>query len=70
MKVKEFKELLAGMPDDYHIVIPTQDHEYRHVNEIYKTTALFDGRVINEDCGEEHTPQSEYGSRETVIVIV
>ena len=57
------------MPDDVEIVVSAQNHEYR------KATAqigygLFDAGTITEDFGEEETPESEYGERKQVIIIL
>lgn len=69
MKVKQLKELLVSVPDEAEVVVPAQDHEYRRAHAINKTTALFQGSTINEDHGEDSTPESEFGKRQIVLVV-
>ena len=69
MKIKQLRELLAKLPDEAEVVVPSQDHEYRRAHAINKTTALFRGSTTTEDYGEETTPEKEYGKRQIVLVV-
>lgn len=66
----KLKKLLKDVPDDIPIVQQSVDHTYDSVN-IKFMTALFDceENTINEDYGEDITPQSKFGRRKEVILI-
>lgn len=64
-------EALADLSDDTPIILPDMDHTYSSVS-IRLSTALFDSKneIINEDFGEDLTPESKYGVRKEVIVLL
>lgn len=67
--VRQLKELIEGLSDDAPVIIPGGDHSYRPAHAI-KDTALFDPKAgWTEDHGEEMTPEAEFGSRLTVLIV-
>lgn len=70
LTVGKLKKLIEDVPDNVPIVQQGMDHTYEPVV-IKFMTALFDceDRTINEDFGEDITPQSKFGKRKEVIVI-
>jgi hypothetical protein len=68
MTVGELKELIANLPDNTSVIIPTYDHAYRSCNADV-STALFEDGEWCQDFGEEYTPDSEYGQRLQVVIM-
>lgn len=69
MKVKDLKAMLANVPDDVDVVVPSFDHSYISAY-AYETTALINKRKkYTEDFGEDVTPEKEWGERVPVILI-
>lgn len=68
---KRLLKLLENVPDDTPIITPGFDHSYDHLSAKI-STALFDNNkeIINEDFGEDATPESKYGKRKEVIILV
>jgi len=69
MNVKRLKQLIANLPDEMPVLVTIPDHSYRECTGAV-TTALRDKHVWSEDHGEENTPESEYGKRTRVLVMV
>lgn len=66
----KLKKMIADIPDNTILLKEGMDHTYDLVS-VKFITALFDSQeeIINEDFGEEVTPQSKYGKRKEVILI-
>lgn len=69
MTVKELSEIIANMPGDAKVLVPSSDHSYRDADGMVTTALYLRRRGWTEDYGEEHTPEAEYGKRMTVLVI-
>ncbi len=70
LTIGKLKKSIADIPDNTPIVKEAPDHTYDSVN-IKFMTALFDksSNCINEDFGEDITPESIFGKRKEVILI-
>jgi hypothetical protein len=68
MTVAELKEKLKGLPGKVKVLTPCSDHRYRDAV-AHRGSALLGPDGWLEDHGEEATPSSEYGVRNTVLVI-
>ena len=70
LTVGKLRKLIKNVPDDVLVVQQSIDHTYDTVN-LKFITALFDSNenTINEDYGEDITPQPKFGKRKEVILI-
>lgn len=69
LTVKKLREILNEVPEDAVVLIPNGDHSYRDAY-AESTTALKESPYnYTEDHGEKYTPESEYGTRVSVIII-
>jgi hypothetical protein len=70
MTVGKLKELINDLPDNMPAIGIGTDHTYELIS-IKISTALFDSKeqVINEDHGENLTPEAKYGKRKEVLII-
>lgn len=68
--VKDLRRIIEGLPDDTVLVVPASDHSFHEVG-VCPGTALFDRKSLmwTQDCGEELTPEAEYGKRVNVLII-
>lgn len=67
---RDLKNFLAGtdIPDDAILVVSSDEHSYRKVKPEL-STAFDDGSDrLDEDFGEDTTPEAEYGKRVNIIL--
>lgn len=70
MKAKDLIELLKTVPPDALIVRSVSDHDYQPVSAEVSTALDQGDDVLTEDYGEDITPESEYGKRINIVLIV
>lgn len=73
LTVGKLKKLISELEDSTPIIYPGTDHNY-YPAKAFVTTALFNGflngrHLINEDYGEDVTPEKEYGKRKIALVL-
>ncbi len=67
MTLKEFREYTSDMDGQTEILVPGQDHFYQRAR-AWKTTALFVGKYIYEDDGDELFSEIVKVKRKDVLV--
>ena len=66
--VAQLRKIIANAPNNAIVVITASDHSYAFGHPEL-TTALHDGSEMNEDFGDDLTPEGECGKRIDVLLI-
>ena len=69
MTVKKLREILSEAEADAIVLISNGDHGYRDAYAEVTTALKEDNYNYIEDHGELYTPEAEYGTRVSVVVI-
>lgn len=69
MTVKKLREILSEAEPDAVVLISNGDHGYRGAYAEVKTALKEDTYNYIEDHGETYTPEAEYGTRVSAVVI-
>lgn len=73
MSVGELKAAIKDIPDDWPVLVPFADHQYRHIGSASPITALRNHNVVGgwiEDHGEDVTPEAENGKRYDALFLI
>ena len=67
--VAQLRKILAELPDNAPVLLSYGDHSYRQPSAFSGTALLDKKHGWSEDCGEQFTPESDYGKRVQALII-